>query len=180
MANKRMFDRGIIKTDNFIDMPPTSQNLYFHLGMEADDEGFVSPKMVMRMIGSGDDDLKVLIMKGFVIPFDSGVVVITDFNQNNWLDSRRIIPTKHQEEIKQLLLTDNKKYVLSTCLASIEEKRVEENIKNDFSFKRTTTKRTEGRHPRLKPIQKVNDKTIIDGQGFMQRIDRTGINKNNF
>lgn len=168
-----MFDRGIIRTDNFIDMPPTSQNLYFHLGMEADDEGFVSPKMVMRMIGSGDDDLKVLIMKGFVIPFESGVVVITNFNQNNWLDSRRIIPTKYQNEVKMLSLTNEKKYVLSTCLASIEENRVVESNKNSFSFKRTTEE-TKPRPPRnrLQPIKKVNDKCIIDGQGFLQRTDR--------
>jgi len=171
MAQKRMFDKAIIRTDNFIDMPPTSQNLYFHLGLEADDEGFVSPKMVMRMIGSGDDDLKVLIMKGFVIPFQSGVVVITDWKQNNYLDSNRIKPTQHQEELKQLLLTDNNKYVFNKCLTSIEEYRVEESNKNSFSFKRTP-KETKLRPPRLKPIQKINDKCIVDGQGFLQRTDR--------
>lgn len=182
MAQKRMFDRGIIRTDNFIDMPPTSQNLYFHLGMEADDEGFVSPKMVMRMIGSSDDDLKVLIMKGFVLPFQSGVIIITDWNENNYLDKNRLKETKHQEEKKLIMLTSNNKYVFNKCLTSIEENRREESSNQISSFKRTTTNNGNPprRHPRLKPIKKINDNTIIDGQGFMQRTDRKGINKNNF
>ena len=171
MAQKRMFDRGIIRTDNFIDMPPTSQNLYFHLGMEADDEGFVSPKMVMRMIGSGDDDLKVLIMKGFVLPFQSGVIVITDWNENNYLDKNRLKETKHQEEKKQLCLTNNNKYVFNTCLTSIEEKRREEDKgsgENSFSFKGEIKN---GKPRRLPPDKKINDRCVVDGQGFIKRLD---------
>lgn len=126
-----MFDRGIIRTDRFLDMAPSTQNLYFHLGMESDDEGFVTPKMVMKTLGCSDDELKMLIAKGYLIPFESGVVVITDWNKNNWLDDRRIKPTEHQEEKKKLLLTDERKYELSQNLhllsqSSIEEYRVEE------------------------------------------------------
>ena len=126
-----MFDKAIIRTDNFIDIPPTSQNLYFHLGIEADDEGFVSPKMVMRMLGCGEDDLKVLIMKNFVIPFKSGVVVITDWKENNYLDKNRIKETKYQEEKKLLSLTNNNKYEFNACLTSIVESRVEEGVKGE-------------------------------------------------
>ena len=103
-----MFSRSIIKTDKFLDMSPTAQNLYFHLGMEADDDGFVSsPKTIMKSIGAPDDDMKVLIAKGFIIPFEIGVVVITDWKENNYLRSDRYIPTKYQNELKMLSLQDN-------------------------------------------------------------------------
>lgn len=124
-----MFDRALVDTDRFMDLPMTSKALYFLLGMEADDEGFVSPKKVLRIHGGSDDDVKVLIAKRFLIPFESGVVVITDWNKNNWLDSRRVRPTEYQKEKQQLVLTDGREYVLSTCLADAkrEEYRIEEN-----------------------------------------------------
>lgn len=124
-----MFDKDIVCSDAFTEMSSDAQNLYFHLGMHADDEGFVTPNGVMRMISSPPDALKLLAAKKFVIPFENGVVVITHFNQNNWLDSRRIRPTKYGKERKTLLLTDDHKYELSIGLASAkrEECRVEEN-----------------------------------------------------
>ena len=140
MARKRMFDSEIISQDNFLDLPKESIALYFLLGMEADDEGFVAPKKVMRMYGISDDSLKVLILKNFIIPFQSGVVVITDWHRNNWLDSRRIQETIYQEE-KKLITIDNetKQYILSNpeklteskCLATakqmLRENRIEQN-----------------------------------------------------
>jgi hypothetical protein len=137
MAQKRLFDRAIIETDKFLNISLSAKALYFLLGMEADDEGFVSPNRVMRLYGSELGDLKNLIDTGLVIPFKSGVVVITDWKENNWLDSRRIKPTQYQEELK-LLKLDNNKYLLSECLAgakreeysivehSREEKSIEE------------------------------------------------------
>lgn len=74
MANRRMFSKDVIDSDRFLDMPPTAQNLYFHLGIQADDDGFVSsPKRVKRACGAADDDLKLLEKKGFIISFESGV-----------------------------------------------------------------------------------------------------------
>lgn len=126
MAQKRMFDKGLLETDAFMDMPMPTKALYFLLGMEADDEGFVSPARVMRIYGGNTDDLKVLIAKKFVIQFESGVIVITDWKKNNWLDSRRVKKTVYEAE-KALLSESNEKYLLlSECLASIEENRVEE------------------------------------------------------
>lgn len=114
MANRRMFSRSIIKTDRFLDMSPTAQNLYFHLGMEADDDGFVSsPKTIMKISGTPDDDMKVLIAKKFVIPFENGVVVITDWKENNYIQSDRYNPTKYQNELKMLKCDDNV-YMLDT------------------------------------------------------------------
>lgn len=137
MARKRMFDSEIISQDDFLDLPKESIALYFLLGMEADDEGFVAPKKVMRVYGISEDSLKVLILKKFIIPFQSGVVVITDWKRNNWLDSRRIQETIYQDEKKQITINnDTKQYILinpteSKCLADakqmLRENRVEEN-----------------------------------------------------
>ena len=134
MATKRMFDRSIMETDSFSDLPMTAKAVYFLLGMEADDEGFISPKRVLKLYGGTDDDIKILIVKNYLIPFESGVVVITDWKQNNWLDNRRIKETQHKKERKTLCVIDGKYTPLSTCLASaeleessIEESSIEEN-----------------------------------------------------
>lgn len=126
MATKRMFDKAIIDTDKFMDMPLSAKAVYFLLGMEADDEGFVSYKKVMRIHGGNDDDLKILLAKGMVIHFPSGVVVVTDWNKNNWLDSRRIKPTEYQKEKKLLVKREGAYMLLSEGLASIEESSIEE------------------------------------------------------
>src|SRR6266571_4800583 len=102
MAQRRMFSAQIVNTDVFLEMPLTSQALYFHLGMSADDDGFVSPKKILRMTGAGEDDLKLLIVKGFVIPFNSGVIVITHWKQNNYLRNDRYTPTIYKEEMSRL------------------------------------------------------------------------------
>ena len=127
-----MFDKAIIETDKFLNVSLSAKAIYFLLGMEADDEGFVSPKRVLRLYGGEMGDIKNLIDVGLIIPFESGVVVITDWLQNNWLDSRRIKNTQYQEEKKQLSIAQNK-YLLSDGLAvakreeySIEEKSIEE------------------------------------------------------
>ena len=138
MAKKRMFDNEIISQDSFIDLPKEAIALYFLLGMEADDEGFVAPKKVMRVYAISDDTLKILIAKNYIIPFKSGVVVITDWKRNNYLDKNRITPTIYQEE-KELLCFDEKKskyllnadgssvkQMLNESLTSIEEKSIEE------------------------------------------------------
>ncbi len=136
-----MFDRAIIDTDRFMDLSMTAKALYFLLGMEADDEGFVSYKKVMRIHGGNEDDMKILCAKQFLIHFDSGVVVITDWNTNNWLDTRRLRPTEYQKEKKLLALTVDKKYELSNGLergeeSSIEQKRIEEKkpLKHSLSY----------------------------------------------
>ncbi len=123
-----MFDRAIIDTDKFMDLPMSGKAIYFLLGMEADDEGFVSYKKVLRIHGGNEDDVKVLVAKGFLIMFPSGVVVVTDWNKNNWLDNRRTRPTEYQTEKSLLTLTEEKMYVLSDGLASAVpvERRIEE------------------------------------------------------
>lgn len=120
MANKRMFDKAIIDTNDFMDLPISAKALYFLLGMEADDEGFVSPARTLRIYGGSEDDVKILTAKKFLISFENGVVVITQWKQNNWLDDRRTKPTQYQKEKQMLVLTDNKRYELSSGLALAE------------------------------------------------------------
>lgn len=130
MAQKRMFDRSITDTEKFTDMPLSSKGLYFLLGMEADDEGFVSTRKVMKVHGGTEDDLNILLAKGFCIRFPSGIAVITHWQKNNWLDSRRLRKTEYQEE-KSLLYLVNGNYSLSKGLARVEESRIEENRKEE-------------------------------------------------
>ena len=86
MAQKRMFSLQVTDTDRFLDMSASAQALYFHLGMHGDDDGFMSsPRKIARIAGCNDDDLRLLAAKGYIIPFESGVVVITDWNINNTL-----------------------------------------------------------------------------------------------
>lgn len=106
MAQRRMFSRTITESDAFTEMSLSAQALYFHLGLNADDDGFVnSPKHVQRGIGAAEDDLAVLIAKRFLIPFDSGVVVIRHWKTNNYIRHDRYKPTECVEEA--LLLSDN-------------------------------------------------------------------------
>lgn len=103
MAQRRMFSKKITETDNFLDMPLSTQALYFHLNMGADDEGFIDKaKTIQRTIGASSDDLRILIAKGFVIPFDSGVVVIRHWRIHNYIRSDRFQSTMHQEEKKKI------------------------------------------------------------------------------
>lgn len=105
MAERRMFAKTIIDSDAFVDMPLSTQALYFHLSMRADDDGFINnPKKVQRMIGASDDDLKVLLMKRFLIPFASGIVVIKHWKIHNYIQKDRYKPTVYAEE-KALITT---------------------------------------------------------------------------
>lgn len=105
MAERRMMSKKIIDTDNFLDMPQSTQCLYFHLLLRADDDGFIqSPKSIMRITGCKDDDLKLLNAKGFVIGFETGVIVIRHWRIHNYVQSDRYskseLPEAKQVELK--------------------------------------------------------------------------------
>ena len=152
MANKRMFSMTIIDSDAFLEMPLSTQALYFHLCMRADDDGFVNnAKRIQRMVSCSEDDLKILIAKRFIIPFESGVVVIKHWKIHNYIQSDRYHPTTYIEERAMLGVKDNKAYTLDTeciqtCIqdgnnlysqnsieeSSKEEKRVVKHIRNQI------------------------------------------------
>ena len=106
MAERRMFAKTIIDSDAFLEMPLTTQALYFHLSMRADDDGFVNnPKRILRLIGSSEDDMKVLLAKSFLIPFESGIVVIKHWKMHNYIQKDRYKPTLYTDERNTLELT---------------------------------------------------------------------------
>lgn len=108
-----MFAKTIIDSDAFLDMPLSTQSLYFHLSMRADDDGFINnPKKIQRMIGCSDDDLKLLIAKRFLIVFESGVVVIKHWRIHNYIQPDRYHETMYKAEKQQLSLKENKSYTL--------------------------------------------------------------------
>ena len=113
MANRRMFAKTIIDSDAFLDMPPSTQVLYFHLAMRADDDGFINnPKTIMRIVGAKDDDIKLLVAKRFIIPFDSGVVVIKHWRIHNYIQTDRYTETKYIDEKNQLIINKKNGYSL--------------------------------------------------------------------
>lgn len=115
MAEKRMFTQQIVDSDAFLDMPLSAQALYFHLSMRADDDGFVkNPRKIQRMINAGDDDLRLLIAKRFVLIFESGVIVIKHWRLHNTLRKDRYKPTVFQDEFKRLELKSNGAYTERT------------------------------------------------------------------
>lgn len=109
-----MFSLRVINTDKFLEMPPSTQALYFHLGMRADDDGFVSsPKMIAKIANCGNDDLEILISKNYIIPFESGIIVVADWKENNYIQSDRYRKTNYKEELGELKL-ENNVYILDT------------------------------------------------------------------
>ena len=111
MATRRAFTTKITESDAFLDMPLSTQCLYFHLNMNGDDDGFINnPKRIMRLIGATDDDLKLLIAKSFVLVFESGVIVIKHWRMHNTLKNDRYHPTDYQEEYRMLGIKDNQSY----------------------------------------------------------------------
>lgn len=120
MAERRMFAKTIVDSDAFLDMPLTTQALYFHLSMRADDEGFINnPKKIMRMIGASEDELKLLIAKSFIIPFESGVCVIKHWKIHNYLRNDRFKPTVYTDEKSQLVEKDNKAYSIRQLVPAV-------------------------------------------------------------
>lgn len=152
MAEKRMFSKKIIDTDWFMDMPASTQNLYFHLSMRADDDGFVaSPRRIIKLVGASEDDYKLLIAKSFVIPFDSGVCVITDWRINNYLRADRYTETMYQEEKNKLSLDENGKYNLGIPLGIPDVNPEYSNSISNSNINNNSTNNKESTNNRFTP-----------------------------
>lgn len=122
MAERRMFAKTIIDSDAFLDMPLSAQSLYFHLAMRADDDGFVNnPKKIQRMIGASDDDCRLLIMKRFILTFESGVIVIKHWKIHNYIQKDRYKETLYTEEKNRLELDERNAYTEADKVACIQD-----------------------------------------------------------
>lgn len=151
MAERRMFAKTIIDSDAFLDMPHSTQLLYFHLSMRADDDGFINnPKSIMRNAKCNDDDIKLLIAKKFIIPFESGIVVIKHWKIHNYIAKDRYKETKYKEEKASLSLDENNSY--TTCIQPVYEMDTQdrlgkvslgkESIDEDITFENPSSQRT--------------------------------------
>ena len=192
MAEKRMFTQKIIDSDAFLDMPLSTQALYFHLNMRADDDGFINnPKRIQRTIGASDDDLKLLIAKRFVICFESGVIVIKHWRMHNTLRKDRYNPTQYQDEYKTLKIKDNSAYTedgnhLATTwqpdgnqLAtqySIDKYSIEEDsIEKEIYKEKEDKKPTKHKHGEYKNVLLTDDelqKLKTEYSDYEERIER--------
>ena len=111
MAERRMFAKTIVTSDAFLDMPLSARCLYFTLGMFADDDGFVNnPKSIMRQVGACTDDLNLLLLKRFILSFESGVIVIKHWRIHNYIRNDRYKETKYVEEKSTLMLDEKGAY----------------------------------------------------------------------
>ena len=167
MATKRMFAQEIISDQLFTDMSSSAQALYFHLGMIADDDGFVNnPKEAQSKSHSSDDDLRVLMAKGFVLEIRNGLVVITDWKANNYIQKDRYKPTRYQEE-KSLLVLINGKYQFK------QMNLLEDSTYNNSCIQNGYTDKKRIEENRL-------DKNSLDNENEMNKKMPVGINDDSF
>lgn len=111
MAERRCFTQKIINSDAFLDMPLSSQALYFHLAMGADDDGFVNnPRRIQRLVGASEDDLKLLIAKRFALACEEGVIVIKHWRMHNTLKKDRLKKPHYPEIAARLYIKENGSY----------------------------------------------------------------------
>lgn len=156
MAQRRMFSKSITNSSQFLMMPQSSQNLYFHLGMNADDDGFCEHFTVMRMTESKPDDLRVLQAKEFITVFDDRVLVITDWKENNYLRSDRYTPSKYLEVYKkELALLSQNKDVDTAGIPNGNQMATQVRLGKDRKGKVNTSSKEEGEDPRNKEVQEM-------------------------
>lgn len=149
MAEKRAFTKKVTESDAFLDMPLSSQCLYFHLNMNADDDGFINnPKKVMRMIGASEDDLKILISKRFLLVFEQyGLLLVKHWWLHNILKSDRYKETEYLEAKELVSIKQNRSYTLKDGtnmgpkrdLNKIESKTIESNTDIKTKSSKTPT-----------------------------------------
>ena len=129
MAERRMFAKTIIDSDMFLDMPLSTQALYFHLSMRADDDGFLNnAKKLMRMIGANQNDLDLLLVKNFVIKFEDGICVIKHWRIHNYIQTDRYHETMYKDNKNLLNIDENKAYTLKNTGKKLEGNRIIEVI----------------------------------------------------
>lgn len=170
MAERRMISKKITDTDAFLEMPLSTQALYFHFIQNADDDGFVgSPNSIIRKIGANRNDYDLLIAKRFVITFDTGICVIKHWRIHNYIQSDRYTPTTYTEEKSTLFIEENKSYTDKQCIQvgykldtqySIDKDSIEENSMNNVALtKETEPKDTTHDSAKIKEIiAYLNDK----------------------
>ena len=187
MAERRMFAKTIIDSDSFLDMPLSAQALYFHLSMRADDDGFINnPKKIQRMIGASDDDCKLLLLKRFLITFESGVVVIKHWKIHNYIRQDRYKPTIYQGEKALLIEKENKAYTEKENLGIPNDYQMETQVrlgkdsielgKDSIENKADKPPRTRFKPPTIEDVQAycMERNNNVDAQRFIDYYTSNG------
>ena len=188
MAERRMFNKQITRSDAFLDMPRSTRLLYYDLSLDADDDGFIDKyKSIMRLTGASEDDLKLLIAKSFIIPFENGVIVIKHWRMNNLIRSDRYKPTVYQEEKKQLSLKENGSYTKKTTIGipNDNQRETQYSIEKDSIVKESIVEEVVAAAPSpskrfVKPtLEQIKEycltrKNNIDAQHFMEFYESKG------
>lgn len=188
MAERRMFNKQITRSDAFLDMPRSTRLLYYDLSLDADDDGFIDKyKSIMRLTGASEDDLKLLIAKSFIIPFENGVIVIKHWRMNNLIRSDRYKPTVYQEEKKQLSLKENGSYTKKTTIGipNDNQRETQYSIEKDSIVKESIVEEVVAAAPSpskrfVKPtLEQIKEycltrKNNIDAQHFMDFYESKG------
>lgn len=182
MAERRMFAKAIIDSDAFLDMPLSTQALYFHLSMRADDEGFVgNPKKIQRMIGASDDDCRLLVIKRFILTFDSGIIVIKHWKIHNYIQADRFKKTTYLEEKSMLTLDGKNAY--TECIHNVSELDTQVSIGKDrdsleLGKREEIPRKTASRFtpPTLEEVQSYcsERKNGVDAQRFIDYYSSNG------
>jgi hypothetical protein len=174
-----MFAKTIIDSDVFMDMPLSTQALYFHLSMRADDDGFINnPKKIQRMVGASDDDLKVLILKRFIIPFENGIVVIKHWKLHNYIQKDRYKPTVYLKEKSMLSVKENGAY--TECIQTVSKMDTQVSIGKESIVKESIGEESieadETSTPSLEDIiTYVSENNLnVNAQKFYEYYDKTG------
>lgn len=171
MARRRMFNLDIIDTDSFIEMPQSSRLLYYELCMRADDDGFVSsPKKIQRVVGCSDDDFKVLITKRFIIPFETGIVVIRHWKIHNYIQKDRYKETLYSDEKSLLTQEENGTYKLmdTPCIQNGDTGKV--SIELDKYNKRENIYKREKEFPDTPPEDNKKEEEKKEPYGKFGRV----------
>lgn len=168
MANRRMFSLDVVDTDIFLDLPISSQALYF-LGMRADDDGFVSsPRRVTAMIGASQDDLKLLIAKGFIIALEEGIVVIRHWKQNNYIQSDRHKNTIYQSQLAVLTVNNGIYEVDTQCIQTVSEMDTQDSIGKN-SIDKDSKGKDNIKAPKSTRVYFPNDESL--NQAFLEYLE---------
>lgn len=177
MAEKRMFAKSIVNSDAFLDMPLSTQALYFHLCMEADDEGFVgNPRRIQRIIGASDDDMRILLTKRYLLTFESGIMVVKHWYINNYIQSDRKKETTYLEE-KNMLTIDSKKAYTERYKNELDTQCIQNGYNLDTQIRldknrldKTSIDERENAHTHEEEIDYTSDLDCLSGIPTLQEV----------
>lgn len=183
MAERRMFAKSIIDSDVFLDMPLSTQALYFHLSMRADDDGFINnPKKIMRMVGATQNEIELLLAKRYLLVFASGVVVIKHWRIHNYIQKDRHKDTLYQEEKRTLIVKSNKSYTEAdtTCIQNVSSLETQVRLGKDRVGKDSIEKPAKRKRfypptvEELKAYSESINYLVFDAQGFIDHYESNG------